>query len=48
MLELLHLTPEAHMREGYLVALLNAVDDYIRAILHEGGAPRLFRDQFLE
>ena len=35
LLELLRLTPEPHMREGYVMVLLNAVDDYVRAILHE-------------
>ncbi len=35
LMELLRLTPQAHMREGYVMALLNAVDDYVRAILHE-------------
>ena len=24
-----------HMREGYVMALLNAVDEYVRAILHD-------------
>ncbi len=44
LLELLCLTPEPHMREGYVMALRNAVDDYVRAILHEdvdeAGKPR--------
>ncbi len=35
LLELLHLTPEPHMREGYVMALRNAVDDYVRAIVHD-------------
>ncbi len=35
LLELLHLIPEAPMREGYVMALQNAVDDYVRAILHD-------------
>ena len=35
LLELLRLTPEAHMREGYVVALRNAVDDYVHAIVHD-------------
>ncbi len=34
-LNLVRLTPELHKREGYVVALRNAVDDYVRAILHE-------------
>ncbi len=35
LMELLRLTPEAHMREGYVMVLLNAVDDYVQAILQE-------------
>ncbi len=35
LLELLHLTPEAHMREGYVMALRNAVDEYVHSILRE-------------
>ncbi len=35
LLELLRLTPEPHMREGYVMALRNAVDDYVRAIVHD-------------
>ena len=35
LLELLRLTPEPHMREGDVMLLRNAVDDYVRAILHE-------------
>jgi len=35
LLELLRLRPEPHMREGYVMALRNAVDEYVRAILHE-------------
>ena len=35
LLELLRLTPQAHLREGYVMALRNAVDDYVWAILHE-------------
>ena len=35
LLELLHLTPKPHMREGYVMALLNAVDEYVRAIVHD-------------
>lgn len=34
-LELLRLTPEPHMREGYVIVFLNAADDYVRAILHD-------------
>ena len=37
-LELLHLTPEPHMREGYVMALRNAVDEYVQAILEKGNA----------
>ena len=33
--ELLRLKPEASMREGYVMALRNAVDDYVRAIVHD-------------
>ncbi len=43
LMELLRLTPEPHMREGYVMALRNAVDDYVRALLHdvdEAGKPR--------
>ena len=35
LMELLRLTPQANMREGYVMALRNALDDYVRAILHE-------------
>ena len=35
LLELLRLTPEHSMREGYVMALLNAVDEYVRAIVHD-------------
>ena len=35
LLELLRLTPQANMREGYVMALRNAVDDYVSAILHD-------------
>ena len=35
LLELLHLTPQTNMFEGYVLALRNAVDDYVRAILHK-------------
>ncbi len=35
LLELLRLTPEPHMREGYVMVFLNAADDYVRAIQHE-------------
>ncbi len=43
LMELLRLTPESHMREGFVMALRNAVDDYVRALLHdvdETGKPR--------
>ena len=36
LVELLRLTPEPHMREGYVMVLRNAVDDYLHAILHDG------------
>ena len=36
LLELVHLTPQPHMREGYVMALRNAVDDYVRAIRNDG------------
>ncbi len=35
LLELVRLTPEPCMREGYVMALRNAVDDYVQAILQE-------------
>lgn len=35
LIELLRLTPEPHMREGYVMVLRNAVDDYVRTILYE-------------
>ncbi len=35
LLELLRLTPEPHLREGYVMVLLNAVDDYVCAFFHE-------------
>ena len=35
LMELLRLTPQANMREGYVMVLLNSVDDYVRAIVHE-------------
>ena len=35
LLELVRLTPEPHMREGYVMALQDAVDDYVHAILHD-------------
>ena len=35
LMELLRMTPQANMREGYVMALRNAVDDYVSAILHE-------------
>ncbi len=43
LIELLRLTPEASMRDGYVMALRNAVDEYVRALLHdvdEAGKPR--------
>ncbi len=38
LLKLLRLTPEPHMREGYVMALRNAVDEYVRAIVHDADA----------
>ena len=35
LMELLRLTPEPHMREGYVMALQNAVDVYVEATLGE-------------
>lgn len=35
LMELLRLTPEAHMREGYVMALRNAFEEYVRTILHD-------------
>ena len=35
LLELLRVTPERHMREGYVMAFLNAADAYVDAILHD-------------
>ena len=35
LMELLRLTPEPPMREGYVMALQDAVDRYVRVILHE-------------
>ena len=35
LIELLRLTPQTNMLEGYLMALQNAVDDYVHAILHD-------------
>jgi hypothetical protein len=35
LIEPLRLSPETHMREGYVMALRNAVDEYVRAILHD-------------
>ena len=35
LLELLRLIPEPSKREGYVMALRNAVDDYVRAIIHD-------------
>ena len=42
LLELLRLTPERHMREGYVMVFLNAADDYVRAILHDFDEPRCY------
>ncbi len=39
LLELVHLTPQPHMREGYVMALRNAVDEYVQAILRKSNAP---------
>ncbi len=33
LLELLRLTPEPHLLEGYVMVLRNAVDEYVRAIV---------------
>lgn len=38
LLELVHLTPQPHHREGYVMALRNAVDEYVRAILENSNA----------
>ena len=35
LMELLNRTPEPHRREGYVMALRNAVDEYVRAIVHD-------------
>ena len=40
LIELLRLTPDAHMREGYVMALLNAVDEYVQAIQEKGTSRR--------
>ena len=42
LLELLRLTPQANMREGYVIVFLNAADDYVRAILHDFDEPRCY------
>ena len=39
LMELLRLTPEASMREGFVMAFLNAVDDYVWALLNENDEP---------
>ncbi len=38
LMELMRLTPEPHMREGYLLALRHLVDEYAQAILEKGNA----------
>ena len=38
LLELLRVTPERYMREGYVMVFLNAADDYVNAILHDVNA----------
>jgi hypothetical protein len=38
LLELVHLTPQPHHREGYVMALRNAVNEYVQAILEKGNA----------
>ena len=35
LMELVRLTPQANMREGYVMAFLNAVDEYVHSILRE-------------
>ncbi len=35
LLELLRLTPQTNMVEGYLMALQNAFEEYVRTILHD-------------
>ena len=36
LMELLRLTPQANMREGYVMALRHLVDEYAQAILEKG------------
>ncbi len=38
LLELLRLTPEPHTREGYVMVLRNAVDEYVQAVLGKDDA----------
>lgn len=38
LMELLRLTPQASMREGYVMALRSAVDEYVQAILQKSNA----------
>ena len=38
LLELLRLTPEPNMREGYVMVFQSAVDEYVRTILHDDAA----------
>ena len=40
LLELLRVTPEPHTRQGYVMALRNAVDSFVYAILHDFDEPR--------
>ena len=35
LMELLRLTPEPHMREGYVMVFQSAVDEYVHSILRE-------------
>ena len=38
LLELVHLTPQPDMYDGYVMALRNAVDEYVQAILGKSNA----------
>lgn len=38
LMELLRLTPEPHLREGYLMALRHLMDEYAQTILEKGNA----------
>ena len=38
LLELLNLTPEPHMREGYVMALRHAFEEYVQAVLEKDDA----------